>query len=113
MASKTSAREIRTRLSIEGEDEYKAALQETREQARLLDSEMEKLSAQFAGNTDSEEYLAQRTEILSRQQENAARQVRVYREYTDDARQAQEKLSQAVEEARVRLAGQQGGGQSA
>lgn len=107
MASKTSAREIRTRLSIEGEDEYKAALQETREQARLLDSEMEKLSAQFEGNTDSEEYLAQRTEILSRQQENAARQVRVYREYTDDARQAQEKLSQAVEEARVRLAGQQ------
>lgn len=107
MASKTSVREIRTRLSIEGEDEYKAALQEAREQAKLLDSEMELLAAQFADNADSEEYLAQRTELLGRQQENAAKQVQVYRAYTDAARQAQGKLSQAVEEARIRLAGQQ------
>lgn len=66
MASKTSVREIRTRLSIEGEDEYKAALQEAREQAKLLDSEMDLLAAQFADNVDSEEYLAQRTELLGR-----------------------------------------------
>ena len=107
MASRNATREIRTRLTIEGEDQYRAALKETRDRAKELQSEMELLTARFADNTESEAYLAERTEILARQQENAAKQTQIYKAYTESARQAQEKLEAAVEAARASLSQQQ------
>lgn len=107
MASKSSTREIKTRLTIEGENEYKAALKDTKAQAEELESEMELLTTRFEDNTESEEYLTQRTELLAKQQENAAKKTQLYKEYTQSARDAQERLAKSIEEAKAKLAEQE------
>lgn len=105
--SNAKTRDIRTRLSIEGEEEYKAALTTNAAKARELASEMELLDTRFEDNADSQEYLTQRAQLLARQQENAAEKARIYSEYTESARQKQERLAQALEEGRQKLARQQ------
>lgn len=103
MASRNATRDIRTRLIIEGEDEYKAALKSNADEAKELQSEMDLLTAKFEDNADSEDYLAQRTELLARQQENAAERTRIYAEYTKSAKDAQERLSAEIDKARTTM----------
>ena len=103
MASRNATRDIRTRLIIEGEDEYKAALKSNADEAKELQSEMDLLTAKFEDNADSEDYLAQRTELLARQQENAAERTRIYAEYTESAKDAQERLSAEIDKARTTM----------
>lgn len=103
MASRNATRDIRTRLIIEGEDEYKAALKSNADEAKELQSEMDLLTAKFEDNADSEDYLAQRTELLARQQENAAERTRIYTEYTESAKDAQERLSTEIDKARTTM----------
>ena len=103
MASRNATRDIRTRLIIEGEDEYKAALKSNADEAKELQSEMDLLTAKFEDNADSEDYLAQRTELLARQQENAAERTRIYTEYTESAKDAQERLSAEIDKARTTM----------
>lgn len=103
MASRNATRDIRTRLIIEGEDEYKAALKSNADEAKELQSEMDLLTAKFEDNADSEDYLAQRTELLARQQENAAERTRIYTEYTESAKDAQERLSAEIDKARATM----------
>lgn len=103
MASRNATRDIRTRLIIEGEDEYKAALKSNADEAKELQSEMDLLTVKFEDNADSEDYLAQRTALLARQQENAAERTRIYAEYTESAKDAQERLSAEIDKARTTM----------
>lgn len=58
---------IKTRVSIEGEKEYKAALAEINSGLRVLNSEMKLTSTQFAENADGMDALAAKSDILERQ----------------------------------------------
>lgn len=58
---------IKTRVSIEGEKEYKAALAEINSGLRVLNSEMKLTSTQFAENADGMDALTAKSDILERQ----------------------------------------------
>lgn len=58
---------IKTKIAMDGEKEYKAALSDINSGLKVLDSEMKKVSAQFLDNGDSVEALSAKNDVLSRQ----------------------------------------------
>lgn len=62
-----AVRKVSTRVEIDGEREYKAALNELNNGNRVLASEMRKLQEQYKGNENSTEALAAKGELLERQ----------------------------------------------
>lgn len=62
-----AVRKISARVEIDGEREYKAALNELNNGNRVLASEMRKLQEQYKGNENSTEALAAKGELLERQ----------------------------------------------
>ena len=62
-----ATRNVTARVALDGEKEYKQALQELNAGNRTLSSEMRKLQAEYKGNTESTEYLTKAGELLERQ----------------------------------------------
>ena len=62
-----SVRTIGARVQLDGEAEYKKALNELNAGNKTLATEMQKLQAEFKGNTESTEYLTRAGELLERQ----------------------------------------------
>lgn len=60
-------RKLETELTLTGEEKFKRAIAEINNGAKVLSSEMRKLSAEYDGNTDSAEFLTQKYDILERQ----------------------------------------------
>ena len=63
----STTRRVGARVELDGEKEYKQALQELNTGNKTLASEMRKLQAEFKGNTESTEYLTKAGELLERQ----------------------------------------------
>lgn len=105
--SNTKTREIKTKFSIEGEKQLKNALSENTAQAKELKSEMNLLDASFEGATDSEEYLAKKTDILARQTQNAQNKVDLYEDALKKAIEQQDKGAKALDESRAKIAQQE------
>lgn len=62
-----SVRTLGARVQLDGEAEYKKALNELNAGNKTLATEMQKLKAEFKGNTESTEYLTRAGELLERQ----------------------------------------------
>ena len=62
-----ATRTVKARVALDGEAEYKQALQEINTGNRTLASEMKKLQAEYKGNSESMEFLTKKGEILERQ----------------------------------------------
>ena len=60
-------RKVGARVELDGEREYKQALQEINTGNATLRTEMQKLQAEYKGNADSAEYLTKKSELLERQ----------------------------------------------
>lgn len=103
MAGTSNTRDIKTRLTVEGEKQLKQALSENASEARKLKSDMDLLTAEFDGNTDSQEYLAQKSELVQRQMDNARRKVELYEQKLEQMRKAQQAAASAVEKSEKRL----------
>ena len=63
----STTRRVGARVELDGEKEYKQALNELNTGNKTLASEMRKLQAEFKGNTESTEYLTKAGELLERQ----------------------------------------------
>ena len=62
-----ATRTVKARVALDGEAEYKQALQEINTGNRTLASEMKKLQAEYKGNSESMEFLTKKGEVLERQ----------------------------------------------
>ena len=62
-----TTRKISARVELDGEREYKQALQELNTGNRTLASEMKKLQAEYKGNAESTEFLTKKGDLLERQ----------------------------------------------
>lgn len=62
-----ATRTIKAKVELDGEKEYKKALQELNTGNKELASEMRKLQAEYKGNTESTEFLTKKGELLERQ----------------------------------------------
>ena len=59
--------EIKTRLSMEGEQQYRSAMKEAANSIKVLDSELKLAESQFKKTGDAQEYLTKKSEILQKQ----------------------------------------------
>lgn len=64
MADKTD--NIKTKLSFDGEAQYKAACKEINSTLKLLNSEMKLVTAEYKSNASSAEALKAKQEVLKR-----------------------------------------------
>ena len=62
-----ATRTLGARVKIDGEKEYKEAISAMNQGNKVLASEMKKLQAEFAGNTDSMEFMTKKGDLLQRQ----------------------------------------------
>ena len=62
-----ATRTVKARVELDGEREYKEALAELNTGNRTLATEMQKLKAEFQGNSDSMEFMTKKGELLERQ----------------------------------------------
>lgn len=62
-----ATRKVNTEFTVTGEEKLRRAITEINNGAKVLKSEMNKLSAEYDGNTDSAEFLTQKYDILERQ----------------------------------------------
>ncbi|WP_277669058.1 phage tail protein [Caproiciproducens galactitolivorans] len=71
---------IKTKLALEGEKEYKAACRSINTSLREIGSEMKLVSAEFEGNAKSTEALTAKQEVLKKQLEEQANKVKAAEE---------------------------------
>ena len=62
-----ATRKVNTEFTVTGEEKLRRAITEINNGAKVLKSEMNKLTAEYDGNTDSAEFLTQKCDILERQ----------------------------------------------
>lgn len=62
-----STRSVKARVAIDGEKQYKSAIEAINSGNKVLGSEMRKLQAQFQDNAESTEFLTKKGELLDRQ----------------------------------------------
>ena len=62
-----ATRKVNTEFTVTGEEKLRRARTEINNGAKVLKSEMNKLTAEYDGNTDSAEFLTQKYDILERQ----------------------------------------------
>lgn len=83
-----ATRDIKTRLKLEGEAEYKRQLGDIDSSLRTLRSEMNKVSAEFADNADSVEALNAKNEVLEKQLDAQRSKISTLREILEKAAEA-------------------------
>ena len=73
-------RDIRTRLSLDGEKEFKDALADARREMRVMGSELKLAAAEFQATGDQQGFMAQKSRILG---EQIAKQEEIVRSLTE------------------------------
>lgn len=63
----SATRSVKAKVELDGESEYKQALQELNTGNRTLATEMKKLQAEYKGNAQSTEFLTKKGDLLERQ----------------------------------------------
>ena len=91
---------IGPKIGIDGESEYRKQLNGIIDQAKLLDSEMKKVTSAFDENDNAQENLTQQMEVLQKQMDNQRRKIELLSEYQEKATQKMRDAAKAVEEAR-------------
>lgn len=87
------------RFKIEGEEEYKNVISQLNAGSRTLASEMTRLNAQYKGNTDSIEYLKDKSELLNRTLEQQRQKTEATRKMHEAASKAYADAVKAAAEA--------------
>lgn len=86
MADKTE--NIKTRLSFDGEAEYKAACKEINSTLKVLNSEMKLVTAEYRDNANSTEALKAKQSVLQRTYDEQAKKVKETEQALEKCRQA-------------------------
>lgn len=82
-----ATRTLKARVELDGEKEYKQALNELNQGNRVLASEMRKLQAEYKGNTESTEFLTKKGEVLQNQLQQQKDKVETLRAALQNAAQ--------------------------
>lgn len=93
----STTRKVGARVVLDGEKEYNQAIQTLNAGSKTLATEMNRLKAEYEGNSKSIEYLTEKGEILNRQLEQQ-------REKTAQTREMYEKASATYAKALANLA---------
>ena len=93
-----ATRTLGARVKIDGEKEYKEAISAMNQGNKVLASEMRKLQAEFAGNTDSMEFMTKKGDLLQRQLEDQKAKVETLKQaLANSAKQSGESSKATME----------------
>ena len=98
-----ATRDVRARIALDGEKEYKAALSDISKGNQVLNSEMKKLQAQFKNNTESTEYLTAKGDLLQRQLSGQREKVELLRKQLLETAQAEGEASKKTMDLQIQL----------
>ena len=102
----STTRKVGARVVLDGEEDYKKAIESLNAGSRTLASELKRLQAEYKGNTDSVEFLTEKGDILVRQLDQQKAK-------TAEVREMLERASKAQAEALQRLAAAENEGEEA
>lgn len=98
-----ATRTITTKLALEGESEYRAAIRNINAELALHKSELEKVAAQYSSSANSLEALQAREAALSGQKAALTQQYEAHNAMLEKATQAQQEYAAQVERLRAQL----------
>jgi TP901 family phage tail tape measure protein len=98
-----SGRSISTKVSIEGERQYKAAITSINSELRVLKSEMTAVTAEFQQNANSEAALSSKMETLTRTLDKQREKVKTLSDAVKAGKQAQENWKTTIEQTKKDL----------
>lgn len=98
-----SGRSISTKVSIEGEKQYKAAITSINSELRILKSEMTAVTAEFQQNANSEAALSSKMETLTRTLDKQKEKVKTLSDAVKAGKQAQENWKTTIEQTKKDL----------
>lgn len=90
-------RTIKTKIVLEGEKEYSAALKTIKSDASLTSSEMQKLKSQYEGQLNSVDYLQRKTELLGTAYETAKAKVKLMADRLEETKKIQSEYGEKVD----------------
>ncbi len=96
-------REIKTTLAIDGEKQFKAAMDEAYRGMKVLGSEMKLNTAVFGDNASSMEGLTKKGEILNKQVAQQKDIVKALSKAVEDSAKANGETSKKTDEYRIKL----------
>ena len=99
MATKT----ISTKFAIEGESNYKNAVKGIKDEMKIFNSEMARVTAEFANNQNSMAALSAKADVLSRKYENQAECVCELFEALQNAKVAQANWADSVQNSKDKV----------
>ncbi len=95
-------RDIKTRFSLEGESEYRRALNGINDELGILRSEMKVVDSAYQSNKNSMEALESKGEVLGKQYDAQSRKLETLRSALKNAQNSQDGLAQRVAEAKAK-----------
>lgn len=98
-----STRTIATRLTLEGEKEFKKQMGLVNGELRNLSSEMQLATAEFKGQANSAEYLTKKSEILKKEIDQQEEKVRALTQAVEDSAKVNGDVSAATDKYRQQL----------
>ena len=98
-----ATRTIATRLTLEGEKEFKKQMGLVNGELRNLSSEMQLATAEFKGQANSAEYLTKKDEILRKEIDQQEEKVRALTQAVEDSKKVNGDASAATDRYRQRL----------
>lgn len=98
-----ATRDVRARVALDGEKEYKDALKGLSKENSLLNAEMRKLQEQYKGNEKSSEALQAKGELLSKQLDVQKQRVEALKKQIEAASSATEVDADHVQNLKIQL----------
>lgn len=99
-----AGRTISTKVTIEGEKQYRSAITSINTVLKELKSEMQLVTAQFQGNANSQEALAAKSEILKRQLSEQQTLMKTLTSAIQSGKKAQDEWRSAIDTTKSSLA---------
>lgn len=90
-------RTLKTKIVLDGEKEYSAALKTIKSDASLVSSEMKRLKSEYEGQLNSVGYLQRKTELLNDSYETAKAKVKLMADRLEETKKIQSEYGEKVD----------------
>lgn len=96
-------REIKTRLSLDGEKEFKSAMADANREMRVMNADLKAMAAEFASTGDQQRYFADRAEMMSSKVKQQELIVEALQKAVKDSAQAYGEAARQTDDYRIQL----------
>lgn len=96
-------REIKTRLSLDGEKEFKAAMADANREMRVMNADLKAMAAEFASTGDQQKYFTDRAEMIGSKVKQQELIVEALQQAVKDSAEAYGDAARQTDEYRIKL----------